>query len=132
MLTIKTIHVTCAYLTGLGFVLRGLLVLYRNARLTHPLARTLPHIVDSILLLSAIAMIQQWSISIADSNWLIAKILALLIYIAFGFLMLRFGSTRGRRLIGLVGGIVAYAYIVWVAHTKNVAPWLGVAILNFP
>ena len=120
MLTIKTLHVCCAYLTGVGFLLRGWLALTRSPLLQLRITKTLPHIIDTILLLSALAMIHQWSISISNSYWLIAKIVVLFVYIIFGFLMLRYGHNWQRRFTGFLGGVLSYTYIVGVAHSKSV------------
>ncbi len=120
---IKTIHIACAYATGLGFILRGVLALRQDALLQHRLTKILPHCIDTVLLLSAVAMLVTWSLSPLQSPWLLAKILALLAYIGCGFAMLRFGSTTLRRWLGLSGGLVCYGYIVAVAHSNNPMPF---------
>ena len=55
-LAIKHLHVTCVILSGLGFGLRGAWMLMDSPRLQHRLARTLPHVVDSLLLGSALTL----------------------------------------------------------------------------
>lgn len=125
MPTIKLIHVVCAYLTGAGFLLRGIWALAGTPLAQHRLTKTLPHIIDSVLLAAALFMLFSWSISLSDSPWLIAKIIALLAYIAFGLLMLRWAQSTRARLVGLLGGLATYAYIIAVAHSKAVLPALG-------
>ena len=127
MTLLKTIHVVCAYATGVGFLLRGILALQQSPLLGHRWVKTLPHIVDTALLGSAVAMLYAWSLNPLDAPWVSAKLLALLVYIAFGFAMLRFGSTPAKRWIGLVGGLFTYAYIIGVAHGKTPMPWLHLA-----
>ena len=119
MLTVKLIHVACAYLTGAGFLLRGVLAIVNHPLLQHRLLKTLPHVVDTLLLACALIMLYQWSIPLSGNPWLWAKILALFIYIGFGLLMLRWGKTRTTRLLGLFGGLLTYSYIVVVAHNKS-------------
>ena len=63
MLTVKAIHVFCAYTTGLGFLLRGALVLLKSPIVQHRLTKTLPHIIDSGLLVSGLVMVISWSLS---------------------------------------------------------------------
>lgn len=121
---LKGIHVACAYATGLGFLLRGLLALGRHPLRQHRAVKTLPHVIDTLLLASAVALLISWSLNPLTQAWLVAKFLALLAYIAFGFAMLRFGATPGRRLLGFSGGLLCYAYIVGVAHGKSPLPWL--------
>ena len=120
MLILKNIHVFCAYATGLGFLLRGILALADSRLTRHRLTRTLPHIIDTCLLASGVLMVYSWPVSFTSQSWLVAKLIALLIYIAFGLLMLRWGKTTGRRWIGLSGGLLVYLYIVGVAHSKSV------------
>ena len=53
---IKHLHVTCVVLSAAGFLLRGLWMITGSALLQHRLTRVLPHVVDSLLLLSAITL----------------------------------------------------------------------------
>ena len=55
-LALKHIHLTCVLLSGLGFVLRGFWMLRRAARLQQKWVRWVPHVVDTGLLASAIAL----------------------------------------------------------------------------
>ena len=118
--TLKLIHVFCAYATGLGFLLRGVIALVRNPVQYHPLTRTLPHIIDTCLFLSGLTMFLGWGVPLNSQPWLIAKLIALLVYIGCGFLMLRFGTSDWRRLTGLLAGLAVYVYIIGVAHGKSV------------
>lgn len=75
---IKNLHVTCVVLSATGFLLRGLWMITGSPLLQHRLTRVFPHIVDSLLLLSAIAlavMIQQYPFS---AGWVTAKVFGLL------------------------------------------------------
>ena len=118
------IHVACAYVTGASFALRGVLALRQSGVLRHRFIRTAPHIIDTVLFSSALAMLYLLSLNPLETAWLLAKVVALLAYIGFGFLMLRFGRTHKRRIAGFIGGLLAYGYIVGVAHTKSVLSWL--------
>lgn len=122
--TIKLIHIACAYLTGAGFLLRGIWALREHRLVQHRLSKVLPHVIDTLLLASALAMVFAWSIEVSVNTWLLAKLAALFVYIGFGLLMLRFAKTQRDRIIGLTGGLLSYAYIVSVAHSKAVLPGL--------
>lgn len=84
-----------------------------------------PHIVDSALLLSAVTLAIQLSISPFSSPWLMAKIIALLLYIVLGTLAIKRGKTRQIRLAAWLSAQLAFIYIVSVALTHNPAPWLA-------
>ena len=122
--TLKNLHIFCAYATGLGFLIRGVLAVSQSQLIGHRMTKTLPHIIDTGLFLSGLTMVYVWSISFTTQSWLLAKLIVLLLYIAFGLLMLRWGDTERRRWIGLVGGLLTYTYIVGAAHSKSVLSWL--------
>jgi len=119
MESIKLIHVLCAYMTGAGFLLRGVLTLLHHPNARHRVAKTLPHLVDTCLFFSGLVMMVSWSLWPAQQPWLMAKLLALLLYIAFGMLMLRWGNTAFRRWAGFIGGLLVYLFIVATAHSKS-------------
>ena len=126
MISLKTFHILCAYITGLGFLVRGLLALAQSPFGKHRVTKTLPHIIDACLLFSGLALLYSWSVSILTLPWLLAKVVILFAYIGFGLLMLRWGSTVRRRQLGLMGGILTYVYIVGAAHSKSVLSWIAV------
>jgi uncharacterized membrane protein SirB2 len=82
-----------------------------------------PHVVDTVLLASAIALVWQLGRfeAIRAQSWLIAKIVALLAYIVLGSIALKRGSTRGIRVAAFFAAFAVFAYIVCVAVAKS--PW---------
>ncbi|MDP3440409.1 MAG: SirB2 family protein, partial [Azonexus sp.] len=83
-LLLKHLHVTCVVLSGLGFCLRGWWMLRDSPRLSQRLARVAPHVIDSLLLGSAIMMAVLSGQYPFVQGWLTAKFLALLAYILLG------------------------------------------------
>lgn len=122
---IKHLHVTCVALSAAGFLLRGLWMMTGSPLLQHRLTRVLPHVIDSLLLLSAITlamMIQQYPFA---AGWVTAKVLGLLAYILLGTLALKRGRTMGMRITAFTAALLVYAWIVSVAFTKQVAGFLA-------
>ena len=118
-LAIKHLHVACVMLSGLGFLLRGLWMLLDSRWLLQRLTRILPHVVDTMLLGSAVAL-AAWSGQYPPvSDWVSAKIVGLLLYIVLGAVALRRGRTRGRRAVAFALACVCFAWIVSVAMTRN-------------
>jgi len=115
---LKLLHVSCALLSISGFALRGYWMYVDNPLLRHRATRILPHLVDTLLLGSAIGMLLIWRLNPLDADWLIAKILALLVYIGLGMVALRFGSTRRLRVAAFAAALLTAAYIVAVAVTR--------------
>lgn len=119
---VKTVHIASAYLTGLGFLIRGVLAMLQSPMLRGRALKTLPHIIDTFLLVSGLIMMVTWAIWPSSNIWLFVKLVGLLCYIFFGLLMLRWGSTARNRWLGLLGGLLVYLYIIGVAHSKSVMP----------
>lgn len=116
---VKIIHVTCVLLSISGFVGRGILMIRESPMLSARWVKILPHIIDTVLLGSAIILASQWGWSAVQIPWLQAKIIALLLYIALGMVALKRGRTRSTRTTAWLAGILTFAYIIGVAITKN-------------
>lgn len=122
---LKHLHVACVVLSGAGFVLRGVWMLRDSPVLARRWVRVSPHVLDTVLLASAIAValtIEQYPLT---HGWLTAKVLGLLAYIALGTIALKRGRTRRARMTAFCGALLAFAYIVAVAMTKSALPYLG-------
>jgi uncharacterized membrane protein SirB2 len=120
-LALKAIHRTVVVLSFAGFMARGIGALAEAAWVRRRLAKTLPHVVDSVLLLSAIAMVWQLQLNPATTPWLLVKILGLLVYIGLGMLALRKATAQPLRAVAFVAALVTYCYIASVAISKNPA-----------
>lgn len=118
-LLLKHLHVSCVILSGLGFFVRGVLMLKASPWLNSRLARTLPHVVDTLLLGSAITMAVMSGQYPFAQSWLTAKFFGLLAYIFLGSLALKRGRTRAQRAGFFVLALLAFAYIVAVALSRQ-------------
>jgi uncharacterized membrane protein SirB2 len=116
---LKQIHVGAVVLSAAGFFARGLGALSGGAWVRTPVAKTLPHVIDTVLLLSALALAWQLRLSPTVAPWLTAKIVGLLAYIALGMLALKPGRPIGVRALAWVGALVTFGWIVSVAITKD-------------
>jgi uncharacterized membrane protein SirB2 len=120
---IKLVHVTCAALSLLGFVGRGLLMTTGSPWLRARFVRVAPHVIDTGLLAAGIALVIGIGQYPFVNGWLTAKLLALLAYIGLGMVALRFGRTRSVRVAAWLAAMVVFLYIVGVALTHS--PSLG-------
>ena len=118
---LKQAHVACAAATGLLFVARGGLMLARPGALRARWLRVLPHLIDTALLAAALGMLWLARLNPVDAPWLLAKIVALLIYVALGTVALKRGRTLGTRVAAWVLALAVFGYIVAVALAKD--PW---------
>lgn len=121
-LTVKHVHITCATLSGSLFFLRGIWMWQDSAMLQKKWIRITPHLIDTILLASALTMVF-WSRQYPFVEaWLTAKVLALLLYIGLGTVALKRGKTKSVRIRTWIAALAVFSYIVAVALTKQALP----------
>ena len=121
---LKYVHVTSAALSISGYLLRGVWMMRESPQLQKKWVRIVPHIIDTVLLGSAILLaitIQQYPFV---HGWLTAKVVALVAYIVVGAIGLKYGRTKAIRVAAWLGAIVIFAYIVLVALTRQVLPFV--------
>lgn len=119
---LKNIHLATIVITLALFLLRGAWRLMDSPRLDQKWVKIVPHTNDAILLSSAIGMLVVGKLNPLDHGWLMAKILALLAYVALGTIALKRGRTPLQRNLAFVGALAVFAYMVAVAFTKQVWP----------
>ena len=103
-LLVKHLHITCAVLSGSFFLLRGVWMLLESDALT------------MVFWTAQYPFVQLW---------LTAKVLALLAYIVLGTIALKRGQTKATRTAALVAALAVFAYIVLVALSRQVMPFLA-------
>ncbi len=124
--TIKNLHVAFVVLSIAGFLLRAIWMLLGSPLLQHRITRSLPHVVDTLLLLTALVlavMMQQYPFV---AGWVTAKVLGLIAYIVLGTIALKRGRTLRVRVAALVGALATYAWIVSVAVSKDPSGFLPI------
>ena len=115
---IKFVHTGAAALSISLFALRGAWMLRSPQRLRQRWVRIAPHVIDTVLLASALWLAWQMGTE-GTRGWLWAKIVALLVYIALGNIALKRGRTRGVRIVAFAAALATFGYIVSVAITKS-------------
>lgn len=122
-LTLKVIHISCAVGSYVLFFLRGIWSMNGLPIMRQHWIKVVPHIVDTLLLIFAIALafsIHQYPFVDA---WLTAKFFALLLYIGLGSVALKYGKNKTIRLSAWLAAQAVFAYIVLVAIYHNPAPF---------
>lgn len=117
--TLKALHLTCVCASGAGFLARGALMLADSPLLRTRWVRIAPHVIDTVLLATAIAMTMLARLSPIAHPWLAAKIGGLLAYIVLGAIALRRGRTRQVRGAALLAALLVFGYIVGTALQRD-------------
>jgi len=121
--SLKIMHVSCVAISYVLFVLRGIWMMRESAMLRRRWVKIVPHLVDTLLLASAVALaVMSHQYPLAD-GWLAAKVVGLLIYIGLGTVALKRGKTRRARVTAWLAAQAVFFYIVAVAITRQPLPW---------
>ena len=118
-LPLRMIHIGCAILTIARFVLRGGLMLAGAPLLRSLPLRILPHVVDTVLLASAVMLtiiVHQYPFV---QSWLTTKVVLLVVYIVLGSIALKRGRTRPVRVVAFVAALATVLFLVSVARTRD-------------
>lgn len=121
---IKQLHMLFAFISLLGFVTRGVWMLRESPLLRQRWAKILPHVNDTLLLVSAISLAALMGLSPGAHPWLMAKIIALFVYIGLGVLAFRH-PRKPVRVLAWLAALVVFMYIVSVAFSKQPLGFLG-------
>ena len=116
---VLAIHVATVMLSLFGFVLRGVLRFSGSDLINRKWLKIAPHIVDTLLIVSALTLLLQASLNPLNTPWLLAKIVALIIYIGLGLIAFRFASSRSVAVWSWGMAVLVFCYILAVAVTKN-------------
>jgi len=118
-LLLKHLHMSFAAMSGGFFLVRGGWMLADSPMLQRGWVKRVPHLVDTLLLASAIGL-AAWSHQYPGTmRWLTAKIVALVVYIVLGAVALKYGRSKPQRAIAFVAALACFGYIVAVARTRN-------------
>ncbi|WP_312117786.1 invasion regulator SirB2 [Kosakonia cowanii] len=122
-----TLHLTSVALTISLFTLRYWWRWSNNPRFQARWVRVVPHIVDSVLLLSGVGLIALTGYLpfTVKGAWLTEKLFGVIIYIVLGFIALGRHRPRGQQagFIAFMLGLVVLYIIIKLAATK--VPILG-------
>lgn len=90
-----------------------------SAQLRRHWVKRLPHLVDAMLLASALGL-ASWSHQYPGQfPWLTAKVTALVAYVVLGSIALKYGRSHRIRATAFAAALAMFGYIVAVAVTRN-------------
>ena len=124
-LALKHVHMTAVVLSLALFVLRGLWMASDSPRLAARWVKVVPHVIDTVLLLSALglaATLGQWPFA---QPWLTVKVVLLVVYIGLGMLALKPGRPKRVRLAAFLLALATFLFLVSVARAHD--PWGALA-----
>ena len=111
-------------LSAVGFTVRGLASLTGASWVQSRPAKMLPHVVDTLLLVSAIALLAMASLNPLTTPWLLAKVIGLLLYIGLGVVAMRPRFSQPARASAWVAALLVLGWMASVAVSKSPAGFL--------
>ncbi|GAA0858266.1 SirB2 family protein [Aliiglaciecola litoralis] len=115
----KHLHMTAVVLTILFFIVRFFWLMRGSDMLMKKWVKISPHIIDTILLASAVALCFLVPWNPLQHPWLWQKILLVVIYILMGFYVLKRANSTAARWTGFAVGMVCLALAGKMAVTKQ-------------
>jgi uncharacterized membrane protein SirB2 len=116
---VKHLHQTVIALSLALFLLRFIWTLGQSNMLQKKWVKILPHVIDTLLLLSAATLCVLIGQYPFVTPWVSEKLLALLMYIFMVVLTLKIAKTGFMRSVGFIGALSWLAFAGFVAVSKQ-------------
>jgi len=118
---LKTLHIVTVTVSILLFISRGLWIYLLKKELSAKWIKILPHVNDTLLLLSGITLAIQIQQFPFVHHWLTTKLTCLLVYILLGMVAMKWNANKAKGFIAWLFAIAVFAFMVSVATQKNSA-----------
>ncbi len=118
-LALKHSHMLLVAISVFGFLLRSACLFTQNSMLQKKWVKILPHIIDTLLLASGIALMVLTQQYPTLFNWLSIKLLLIIGYIVFGIMMFR-TNVKAQRALFFLLAVCSVSVIIYLAHFKTV------------
>ncbi|BDX06451.1 SirB2 family protein [Planctobacterium marinum] len=116
---VKHIHMTAIALSFLLFVLRFIWVMSNSGMMRQKWVKVVPHIVDTVLLASAVTLCIILTQYPLYNAWLTEKMFGLIAYIVLGLFALKLGKTKAIKAGAFVAAVAVFAMMGKIAVTKT-------------
>lgn len=122
---LKHLHLFFIALSFIIFFLRGIWMISGSTILQNKIVKIAPHIINTLMLLTGIAVAVYLKLSPEDHPWLIAKIIGIVVFIILGIAAFKAGQPKVRLGLWLMA-LIVFIDIAAIAVSKS--PW---GLLNF-
>ncbi len=115
---LKHLHLTTIALSVLFLILQVVSHLFDHKMKDAKWLKVLPHIIHTVLLVSAVGLCIQLAQYPFVDAWVTSKLLGLVAYVILGVLAIKWARTNAMRVFALVGAIAWLVLTGKVAFTK--------------
>lgn len=122
---LKHLHLFFIALAFIVFFLRGIWMISGSGLLQKKFVKIAPHIINTLMLLTGIAIAVYLKLSPGDHPWLIAKLVGIVVFIILGIAAFKAGNPAVR--LGLwILSLLVFINVAVIAISKN-----PLGLLNF-
>ena len=118
-IAIKMAHITFALVSISFFIVRAAWSVFESPILQKTWVKILPHVIDTLLLASALYLVVASSQYPFQQPWLTAKLLALIVYILLGTMAIKRGKSPLKRGLFALLAIAVFGYMLAVAFYRS-------------
>lgn len=119
----KEVHMTLAVVSGLYFAGRGVWRIGLGRAIHHPLWKSLPHLIDTLLLTSGIVLAVMLGLSPHHGGWFAVKLVGVVVYILLGVAAFR-SRQPARSWLFYGAALLVWLWIIGTALYKTPLSWL--------
>lgn len=114
---LKTLHLILIFSSLASFIGRVLLLQFKPEALQSKLSRIAPHVLNTLLIISGVALVLMNGWLDGDFGWIISKFILLLAYVAFGVMCMH--NVGVKRWVYLAAALACFVLIFVIAITKH-------------
>ena len=123
---IKAVHVAAVLISGVLFLVRGLMVQSGHKALAMTAGlRYASYSVDTVLLTAALMLATLLPAALFANHWLALKIGLLVVYVVLGSLALKRAQSARTRTMAFVAALCVYVTIIGIARAHHPMGWLA-------
>lgn len=124
-LALRDLHIASVALSGLLFLLRGILRLADHPVVNRLWLRALSWAIDIVLLAAGVLLMVALHQYPPAQAWLSVKLLLLVLYVALGLAALKRARSRRGRALALLAALLVYAWMIGIALHHHPAGWFA-------
>lgn len=117
-------HSLLAMLTIAVFVVQGIIALAAPSLLRRKAMRIIPHVIYTLLLVTAITLLVVYGWNPLDFGWIMMKITMLIVFIALGIVAFKPKFPAPARVVAWAGALGALLWAYSAAVTRTAVPFL--------
>lgn len=115
----KYLHIVSVAASFALFFVRGLWIMRSYPDSQETWVRVLPHVVDTVLLLSAVAMLAMSPLKGWPGDWLTAKLALIVVYVMLGLYLFRRARALAAKILLWLLALLVFLFITTIAVLRS-------------